>query len=209
MLSSTLTVQPLATIRAPSSSSAKRSSSFRGAKIPAAPMKVRFFLCVCVLRARLWRDENDDDDDDDVGGRYNLRGRLPFSMGGGWSFWIRKIFWYISLFFASSIFFCRRRRPRAKERKRERERERERRQTGGASALRFTLLRFLERVDHHHSFIHSSSCPNFDYLVPPARTQQKTKYFSFFIFFSFAAFQSVDDGTRLKSYFHSNTLQNY
>ena len=38
MLSSTLTVQPLATIRAPSSS-AKRSSSFRGAKIPAAPMK--------------------------------------------------------------------------------------------------------------------------------------------------------------------------
>lgn len=39
MLSSTLTVQPLATIRAPSSSSAKRSSSFRGAKIPAAPMK--------------------------------------------------------------------------------------------------------------------------------------------------------------------------
>ncbi len=50
MLSSTLTVQPLATIRAPSSSSAKRSSSFRGAKIPAAPMKVRFFLCVCCAR---------------------------------------------------------------------------------------------------------------------------------------------------------------
>ena len=50
MLSSTLTVQPLATIRAPSSSSAKRSSSFRGAKIPAAPMKVRsFFLCCCAL----------------------------------------------------------------------------------------------------------------------------------------------------------------
>ena len=43
-------------------------------------MKVRFFLCA----ARDFEDENDDDDDDDdVGGRYNLRGRLPFSLGGG------------------------------------------------------------------------------------------------------------------------------
>ena len=97
-------------------------------------------------------------------------------------------------------------------RERAKERERERATTDG-SRIRASLSlvvergRFLERVDHHHSFIHHR--PNFDYLVPPARTQQKTKYFSFFIFFSFAAFQSVDDGTRLKSYFHSNALQNY
>ena len=184
MLSSTLTVQPLATIRAPSSSSAKRSSSFRGAKIPAAPMKVRFFLCVCCAR-----------DFEET----RMMMMMMMMMSGGdiicagdsLSPWAGGDLFEFERYFDIYLFSLRRRYffavvvVRARKSERERERERERRQTGRASALRFTLLRFLERVDHHHSFIHSSSCPNFDYLVPPARTQQKTKYFSFFIFFSF------------------------
>ena len=205
MLSSTLTVQPLATIRAPSSSSAKRSSSFRGAKIPAAPMKVRFFLCVCCAR--------------DFEETRMMMMMMMMMMSGGdiicagdsLSPWAGGDLFEFERYFDIYLFSLRRRYFFAvvvvRARKSERERERERRQTGRASALRFT--RTFPREGRSSSFIHSSSCPNFDYLVPPARTQQKTKYFSFFIFFSFAAFQSVDDGTRLKSYFHSNTLQNY
>ena len=79
---------------------------------------------------------------------------------------------------------------RARKSERERERERDDRRVAHP---RFAFVgrrtRTFPREGRSSSFIHSSSCPNFDYLVPPARTQQKTKYFSFFVFFSFAAFR--------------------
>ena len=69
-------------------------------------------------------------------------------------------------------------------RKSERERERERETTDGwriraSLSLVVERGRFLERVDHHHSFIHHHR-PNFDYLVPPARTQFGRNIFRFF-----------------------------
>ena len=144
MLSSTLTVQPLATIRAPSSS-AKRSSSFRGAKIPAAPMKVRFFSATSRTRMMRTRDMMMSGD--------NLRGNSPFRCD---LFEFERYFdmspcisiFFASIFSSSSWLFL-----SAKER------ERERRQTSRASAHRFRWssiadasgVRVLERVDHSSS----------------------------------------------------------
>jgi len=114
-------------------------------------MKVRFFVCVCCAR-----------DFEET----RMMMMMMMMMSGGdiicagdsLSPWAGGDLFEFERYFDIYLFSLRRRYFFAvvvvRARKSERERERERRQTGRASALRFTLLRFLERVDHHHSFIH-------------------------------------------------------
>ena len=144
-------------------------------------MKVRFFLCVCCAR--------------DFEETRMMMMMMMMMMSGGdiicagdsLSPWAGGDLFEFERYFDIYLFSLRRRYFFAvvvvRARKSERERERE---TTDGWRIRASLYAFtFPREGRSSSFIHSSSCPNFDYLVPPARTQQKTKYFSFFIFFSF------------------------
>ena len=169
-------------------------------------MKVRFFLCVCCAR-------------DFEETRMMMMMMMMMMMSGGdiicagdsLSPWAGGDLFEFERYFDIYLFSLRRRYFFAvvvvRARKSERERERERRQTGRASALRFTLLRFLERVDHHHSFIHHLVQILIIWCLPLEHNKKRNIFRFLFSFLSIFAFQSVDDGTRLKPYFHSNTLQ--
>ena len=171
-------------------------------------MKVRFFVCVCCAR--------------DFEETRMMMMMMMMMMSGGdiicagdsLSPWAGGDLFEFERYFDIYLFSLRRRYFFAvvvvRARKSERERERETTDDRRVAHPRFALRgRFLERVDHHHSFIHHLVQILIIWCLPLEHNKKRNIFRFLFSFLSIFAFQSVDDGTRLKSYFHSNTLQNY